>query len=233
MPQRAHFTISPLQLTRSPFAMEIYQEVELDPCVPTVDLDIDAFLTNSEFFAFLKLGIPGDDASFVPSNSEFLALLDLVIPSNDAPLEQITSYEHPSLDFSRRSRLSPLLPPQQVVDLGACMDSCSSMTSFLRPDPALDVPTSPAVATPELFQITHGRCGGGRRCIAFGCTNEAQTRGLCKRHGGRARCRVPKCNKSSQSGRLCRTQRSGELCIAPGCKKSAQRHGKCATHSSR
>ena len=80
---------------------------------------------------------------------------------------------------------------------------------------------------------TIGRCkahGGGKRCLAPGCTKSDQGGKRCKAHGGGKRCLTPGCTKSDKGDGHCIVHGGGDRCRTPGCTKSDQGSGHCIAH---
>ena len=69
-----------------------------------------------------------------------------------------------------------------------------------------------------------------KKCSHDGCTNNAKSRGLCKRHGGGMRCQAPGgCNTSARPGGFC-IAHGGGLCKVEGCRTGARTKGLCSIH---
>ena len=68
-----------------------------------------------------------------------------------------------------------------------------------------------------------------RKCSAPDCTNNAKSKGLCKRHGGGMRCRVDGCTTSARPGGLC-IAHGGGLCKVENCVTGARSGGMCLMH---
>lgn len=68
-----------------------------------------------------------------------------------------------------------------------------------------------------------------KKCNYDHCTNNAKSRGLCKRHGGGMRCRVQGCTTSARPGGLC-IAHGGGLCKIVGCVTGARSGGMCLMH---
>ena len=74
-------------------------------------------------------------------------------------------------------------------------------------------------------------------CSAAGCTNQAQTGGLCSRHGAkRTRCSIDGCTKYAQKGGVCKRHGAKvkvKLCSSEGCTNLAVKGGVCVRHGHR
>ena len=81
-------------------------------------------------------------------------------------------------------------------------------------------------ATPEISKSSKGK-----RCSISGCARIKVSKGLCRAHGGGKRCIAKGCTKGAQGvSSYCWGHGGGSRCLVQDCKRSRKKRGLCASH---
>jgi len=92
------------------------------------------------------------------------------------------------------------------------------------------VPTKRTIPAEGGDDSTPPKRSRGSPCSEEGCTNKAQSRGVCGRHGGVPTCNEEGCTNKAQSRGLCGRHGGVPTCSEEGCTNKAQSRGVCGRH---
>lgn len=96
-------------------------------------------------------------------------------------------------------------------------------------NPKTNNPIAVLNPTPSTTTVPKNKKTQKKCTFPDGCSNNAKSRGLCKRHGGGMRCRIHACPTSARPGGLC-IAHGGGLCKVVDCTTGARSGGLCLMH---
>jgi len=95
------------------------------------------------------------------------------------------------------------------------------------------VPTKRTIPAEGGDDSTPPKRSRGSPCSEEGCTNKAQSRGVCGRHGGRPTCSHEGCTNNAVKGGVCiehGANRTSKTCSHDGCSNYPRKGGVCVRH---
>mmetsp|Transcript_39205 Transcript_39205/g.70631 ORF Transcript_39205/g.70631 Transcript_39205/m.70631 type:complete len:246 (-) Transcript_39205:23-760(-) len=95
------------------------------------------------------------------------------------------------------------------------------------------VPTKRTIPAEGGDDSTPPKRSRGSPCSEEGCTNKAQSRGLCGRHGGVPTCSEEGCSSTTKAGGFCWSHganRTSKTCSRDGCTNIVRKGGVCWSH---